>query len=299
MPDPCTSATAAPDIQASTHGPDLRAPTPVATGTSTSLQLHLSPVSRSTTPQAPRDPPQLQTPPRTQVPTDTLAHDVLLRIRSLTVSPAPRPWPVHPATPSDDVFDDISPAHARPLAVSPTRPATAPSPRVRTSDTHVPNPPLDTLSWPCHALDAYNYLANDFIIGEKGEKVVTARGGGDEWLKCVQGFMEFQRLAGFPVSHLCLRTGRHSAYSITRTMVRACLREANQTRLVTGRSLTGRGKTRFCVRLRSLHSRHNGGLGGNRCSRIPEGPIVLNICDRLPSTWIGPRSAPLVEMDSY
>ena len=247
MPDPCTSATAAPDIQASTHGPDLRAPTPVATGTSTSLQLHLSPVSRSTTPQALRDPPQLQTPPRTQVPADTLAHDVLLRIRSLTVSPAPRPWPVRPATPSDDVFDDISPAHARPLAVSPTRPATAPSPRVRTSDTHVPNPPLDTLSWPCHALDAYNYLANDFIIGEKGEKVVTARGGGDEWLKCVQGFMEFQRLAGFPVSHLCLRTGRHSAYSIARTMVRACLREANQTRLVTGRSLTGCGKTRFCV----------------------------------------------------
>lgn len=64
---------------------------------------------------------------------------------------------------------------------------------------------LDTSSWPQHASDVYNYLTSETIIGEKGENVVVARGWGDKWLACVKEFMEFQKLAGFPVSYTSLR----------------------------------------------------------------------------------------------
>jgi hypothetical protein len=61
-------------------------------------------------------------------------------------------------------------------------------------------PSLDTSSWPEHALETYRYLKDVTTVRENGEKVVHERGGGDEWLKCVHSFMEFQRQAGFPVS---------------------------------------------------------------------------------------------------
>jgi hypothetical protein len=64
---------------------------------------------------------------------------------------------------------------------------------------------LDTSSWPQHASDVNNYLTSETIIGKKGENDVVARGWGDEWLACVKEFMEFQKLAGFPVSYTSLR----------------------------------------------------------------------------------------------
>jgi hypothetical protein len=165
---------------------------------------------RSATPQLPPVP-QLGTPPQTQAQPLSVSHvapQTRPRSRSSTGSPSPRPWPIRSPTPQDDCMDMQRSPHASyphsaiegplvPVETPGTPPESLPQSRMLA---------LDTSSWPKHALDAYHYLRNKTTIGENGEKVTTLRGWGDEWSACVDGFMEFQKLAGFPVSQLRLWT---------------------------------------------------------------------------------------------
>ncbi|KIM78650.1 hypothetical protein PILCRDRAFT_11106 [Piloderma croceum F 1598] len=185
-----------------------------------------SPESRSITPQpSPMlERTHLQMPPQTQVPLMPLSPPHQYHSPSIALAiPLPH-WPVHPSTPPEDHMDMectgtllFSPTHQ--ACPSPVSSSTPPEDRldmecsgmpllVSLTRPHLPGPqvlpqqgacqPLDTSSWPQHALDTYHYLKDVTTVGENGEKVVHARGGGDEWLRCVQKFMEFQRQAGFP-----------------------------------------------------------------------------------------------------
>lgn len=181
-----------------------------------------TPLSRSATPEL-LPIPQLRTPPQTQAPVPFASPQIRLRSTSLTASsfshprpltpdkdhvdvpafPLPRAWPVRPPTPENDI--DMDP----PSPISPTRLTIAPRLLVPVNtpevplDSHAPGNSLpDTLSWPRHALDVYNYLKNETTTGANGEKVVATREWGNEWLACVHEFMGYQKLAGFPVSYL-------------------------------------------------------------------------------------------------
>jgi hypothetical protein len=89
-----------------------------------------------------------------------------------------------------------------PFVITPARPPATHLDNLQQSRNAVPN----TSSWPQHALDAYHYLKNEAVQGKDGERSLAARSWGDDWFACVQGFMDFQQLAGFPVSHMRLWT---------------------------------------------------------------------------------------------
>ncbi|KIM91117.1 hypothetical protein PILCRDRAFT_1321, partial [Piloderma croceum F 1598] len=197
--------------QTSNPSTPIRLPTETPPSESRSVTPQPSPMSEAT---------HLRTPPQTQVPPPHQRH-----LPSPTLAMPPSRWPVRPSTPPEDRMDMertgtplFSPTHqAHP---SPVSPSTPPKDRVDMERTGTPppvspthhahpsgpqvspqqgmGPSLDTSLWPEHALETYHYLKDVTTVRENGEKVVHERGGGDEWLKCVHSFMEFQRQAGFP-----------------------------------------------------------------------------------------------------
>jgi hypothetical protein len=151
-------------------------PLQLGTSTRTPVPMPVAPLLR---------PLQLGMPLQTQdQPLSPLRHlpQISPSSRSSTTSPIPRRWPVNQLIPEEDHIDN------------PAIPGA--SPRLMPRQ-HLP---LDTSSWPQHALDVYRYLMDETATGVTGEKVTTTRDWGDEWVTCVKGFMEFQKSAGFPVS---------------------------------------------------------------------------------------------------
>jgi hypothetical protein len=91
----------------------------------------------------------------------------------LPESPAPLPWTNDPV---DTPRDPPSPSHQEILRVS--------------------RPLPDYSGWPENLLEVYKYLTQRPAPAEE-----MPRDWGQEWADCVEEYMSFQGISGFPVSH--------------------------------------------------------------------------------------------------
>lgn len=208
--DPLPAHAISPTLQLGTPPPTQAVPRPRPRPRPVRQPTPVNSALPSQDPERPRSlthsPPPRPWPVRQPTPVDpALPSQDPERSRSLTHSSPPRPWPVRQSTPLGSIPPLQDPPHPHSSTHSPL--IRQPTP-VHPDENEEPIPSaqapsqMDTPLWPWHALDAYQYLKQESIVGGEGEKVVATRNWGSAWVDCVEAFMEFQRLAGFPVSLL-------------------------------------------------------------------------------------------------
>lgn len=170
--------------------------------------------SRSPTP-SPQPPPPSRSPTPQHPPLPGIPLPAPLRRSPTPTSPPPSPPLQRPSHPSL-----IPPRHATPPPSHlppPESPAALPwtndlvatprdSPSPSHQETHRVSRPLpDYLGWPKDLLKIYKYLTRGPAPAEE-----MPRDWGQEWADCVEEYMKFQGISGFPVSHnkRCTPDGR-------------------------------------------------------------------------------------------